>query len=216
MLVIFFIFVFSFLHSSLPKYQIPKASVLSHFSAPITAMMEYSYTSTITDEQMCYSCERQEEDPEVLQAAAILMQLSRDPRLTPTALNRFHTNESTHVEYSRNVDHDSSRKRKADDLRRSMKSSDAAIQDEFDRPMAIPRSRNRKLPIPNPQKRKADELRRSTKFSDTSSHDTFDRPKAIPRSRIHQWPSPSSSIESESASSQGTRQGKSVKFNVDV
>ncbi|RDI79984.1 hypothetical protein Vi05172_g10029 [Venturia inaequalis] len=175
--------------------------------------MEYTWT----DQQMCHSCERQEDDPEVLQAAAIVMQFSRDGRLTPTALDRFRGNNSTHVEYSQNIEHDSWRKRKADDVRRYMKSSDAAIQDEFNRPKAIPRSRISKLPTPKSQKRKADEVRRrSVKPSDTSSQGTLDRAKAIPRSRSYKLPSSaSSSTELEGARSQGLKQeGKSVDFNV--
>ncbi|TID27413.1 hypothetical protein E6O75_ATG00180 [Venturia nashicola] len=178
--------------------------------------MEYMHTPTTTDQQMCHSSWRQEEDPEVLQAAAILMQLSRDPRLTPTALDQFRINNSTHVEYSRNTDHDSSRKRKADDLRRSMNSSDVVIQDELDRPMATPRSQISKLPTPNPQKRKSDGFsRRSMTSSDTSSQGTTDRPKAIPRSRSNNLPSPISSAELEGGRGQDKKpEGKSVEVNV--
>lgn len=178
--------------------------------------MEHAYISATTDQQTCQLCERHEEHPEVLQGAAILMQLSRDPRLTPTALDQFYNNNSTHVEYSQNISHDSSRKRKADDFTRPMNSSDAAIHDDFDRPMAIPRSRTSKLPTPNSQKRKADELRRrSMKPSDTVSQGTLDRPKAILRSRSHRLPSPSSSIESEDARSLGTKQeGTGVEVEV--
>lgn len=119
-----------------------------HFSAAITDKMEYSNTSTTTDEPMCHSCEKQEKDPEVLQAAAILMQFSKDGRLTPTALDQFYTNKSTHVEYCRDIEQESTGKRKFNDPRRSMKSQDATIQSDFDRPMATPRGRIHKFPTP--------------------------------------------------------------------
>lgn len=99
----------------------------------------------ISYDPMYTSYDKKEEDSEVLQAAAILLKLSKDPRLTPSALDRFSA-AGTHIEVLRAVDHESlsQRKRKLGALTKTTTSGDIAVYKEGHRPMATPISRRRR------------------------------------------------------------------------
>ncbi|QDS72744.1 hypothetical protein FKW77_003989 [Venturia effusa] len=169
--------------------------------------MEAEYTSAMVDVQMCDSDEGHDDFlPEAQQADAILLHMLKDARLTPTALNHFLMDESTHVEYFRDIQEESLRKRKVDDIKRSAISADAAIPGTPDRPIAIPRSIIQRLPTSNPQKRKIEDVRRLNRSSGVPCQSTLDRPMAVPQSRIHKMTPQTASPEWEYVSRQDASQ----------